>query len=385
MAPAPAPVPQPPAAPAPVQMRPAAPAPAPAPAAETARPAAPPARAERAPIAPDLPADTPLEPGSTGRLRSPAERIAASEAALGAPKRENGEITGKANFIAAARRAAQAAANEGVTDAPRVEEAKPEEAPTSLIGRFLANRRRALMLGVSALLVLYGTMQIVSMFGGDDPPPATHSKAPAAEPKKIAAAPAPAPAPAAVPAATPAPAPALAVVPEAAAPKQFATESLIAPKPTATLIAPTPTAAIAPQAPVQAPADVTGSTKPPMNVVPVAAATPEDANSVASLPAGVASPALRAGAAAGNPAAEYEIGARFAEGRGTSANLELAAQWFERAANKGLAPALYRLGSLHEKGQGVRKDPRKGAPALHRRRRQGERQGGAQSRGASNT
>jgi localization factor PodJL len=31
-------------------------------------------------------------------------------------------------------------------------------------------------------------------------------------------------------------------------------------------------------------------------------------------------------------------------------------QWLERAANQGLAPAQYRLGSLYEKGQGVKKD-----------------------------
>src|SRR5207237_9517 len=70
-------------------------------------------RGERVPIAPGLPADTPLEPGSAARGRTEAERIAASEAALGPLKREAGEVTGKANFIAAARRAAQAAANEG--------------------------------------------------------------------------------------------------------------------------------------------------------------------------------------------------------------------------------------------------------------------------------
>ena len=59
---------------------------------------------------------------------------------------------------------------------------------------------------------------------------------------------------------------------------------------------------------------------------------------------------------AGNPAAEYEIGVRYSEGRGVPADLELAAHWFERAANHGLAPAQYRLGSLYEKGQGVKKD-----------------------------
>src|SRR5215210_7087210 len=81
-------------------------------------------RAERPPIDPDLPADTPLEPGSAGRGRSPAERIAASEAVLAPLKREGApEVAGKANFIATARRAAQAAANEGhVVESPRAEQ-----------------------------------------------------------------------------------------------------------------------------------------------------------------------------------------------------------------------------------------------------------------------
>ena len=47
---------------------------------------------------------------------------------------------------------------------------------------------------------------------------------------------------------------------------------------------------------------------------------------------------------------------RYSEGRGVTANMELAAQWFDRAARQGLPPALYRLGSLYEKGQGVKKD-----------------------------
>ena len=89
---------------------------------------------------------------------------------------------------------------------------------------------------------------------------------------------------------------------------------------------------------------------------PTQSAIPPAAQQANALPAAIGGPALRAAAAAGNPAAEYEIGMRFAEGRGVPANPELAVQWFERAANKGLAPALYRLGSLYEKGQGVKKD-----------------------------
>ena len=300
-------------------------------------------RTERAPIDPDLPADTPLEPGSAGRPRSPAERIAASEAALAPIKREPApEITGKANFIAAARRAAQAAASEGSpVEGPRSEERTGDETPTSLIGRFLADRRRALMVGVSLLLVLYGAIQVIGMFGGDRgaerPAPTSgqlqqqQQQQHQQQQRKVAEPVAPA-APAT---------PAVAAAPTPAPPKQTAAEPLVAPIPTPALMAPTPTA------------ETTGSIPGPMTIATPAPAAPQPAS---ALPQGIGGPALRAAAAAGNPAAEYEIGMRYSEGRGVPANLEIAVQWFERAAAKGLAPAMYRLGSLYEKGTGVKKD-----------------------------
>jgi len=301
-------------------------------------------RTERTPIDPDLPADTPLEPGSAGRARSPAERIAASEAALAPIKREGApEVVGKANFIAAARRAAQAAASEGnPVEGPRSEE-RGDESPSSLIGRFLADRRRALIVGVSFLLVLYGAIQVIGMFGSDRgaerPAPTSGQVQP--EPRKIAEPAAPAAPPSVTPAVTPAAAPEAA--PPAPAPaKQTATEPLVAPTLTPNLMAPAPSA------------ETTGSIPGPLNIAaPAQSAAPTAAN---ALPTGIGGPALRAAAAAGNPAAEFEIGMRYSEGRGVPANLETAVQWFERAANKGLAPALYRLGSLYEKGQGVKKD-----------------------------
>jgi localization factor PodJL len=298
------------------------------------------ARTERPPIDPDLPADTPLEPGSAGRGRSPAERIAASEAALAPLKREPAaEVTGKANFIAAARRAAQAAAHEGnPVEGPR-EERVNEDTPTSLIGRFLANRRRALMVGVSLLLVLYGAIQVAGMFGSDrgaERPAPTSSQVQPAEPRKMAEPAAPAPAPAAAP--------------EPAAPsRQSASEAPpIAPMPTLNLIAPVPSA------------EVTGAISGPMTIaalmMPAASPAMPPQAGADKLPAGIGGPALRAAAAAGNPAAEFEIAVRFSEGRGVPASLELAVYWFDRAAKQGLAPAYYRLGSLYEKGQGVKKD-----------------------------
>lgn len=65
---------------------------------------------------------------------------------------------------------------------------------------------------------------------------------------------------------------------------------------------------------------------------------------------------LRNEAAAGAPAAQFEIALRYAEGRGLSRDLSQAAAWFERAAQQEFAPAQYRLGALFEKGVGVERD-----------------------------
>src|SRR4029079_973240 len=58
----------------------------------------------------------------------------------------------------------------------------------------------------------------------------------------------------------------------------------------------------------------------------------------------------------GDPAAAYEIAVRFADGHGIAASASDAARWFDRAAQAGLAPAQFRLGSAYEKGIGVKKD-----------------------------
>ena len=73
------------------------------------------------------------------------------------------------------------------------------------------------------------------------------------------------------------------------------------------------------------------------------------------LPAAIGG-ALRTAAAKGDPAAEFEIAQRYAEGRGVPQNFAEAAEWFERAAKQGLVPAQFRLGGLYEKGLGVKKN-----------------------------
>jgi localization factor PodJL len=130
-----------------------------------------------------------------------------------------------------------------------------------------------------------------------------------------------------------------------------------APVPDTRLLAPTPVASAA----AVPPSDVTGSVgKPQGNAGLEPAPTGQPAAAIPSttdgVPTAIGGPELRAAAAAGDPAAAYEIAVRLAEGRGVAQSFGEAARWFERAADHGLAPAQYRLGSLYEKGHGVKKD-----------------------------
>jgi localization factor PodJL len=127
-----------------------------------------------------------------------------------------------------------------------------------------------------------------------------------------------------------------------------------------------PAAAPAPQRQSALPAspDITGSLT---NRVPPSAAPAQDSNmfqpipvpaavDADKLPASIGGPTLRAAAAAGDAAAEYEVASRLAEGRSVAVSNEQAAHWLQRAADQGLAPAQFRLGGLYEKGIGVKKD-----------------------------
>lgn len=85
-----------------------------------------------------------------------------------------------------------------------------------------------------------------------------------------------------------------------------------------------------------------------VNGVPSALALP---------PATVGPLSLRLAAANGDPSAAFEVGARLAEGKGTTQNFKEAMTWYQRSAAKGFAQAQYRLGTLYERGLGVKADP----------------------------
>src|SRR5207244_8413625 len=121
--------------------------------------------ADRRRISTGRPADHPLEPGTgapRNRAPTPAERIAASEALL--PPRPAGEPAGKANFIAAARRAAQAAAADASWEGTRASDERPRSSMLGSVGGAISKRRRPLMIGIGVLLLVLCTFQLVSNF-----------------------------------------------------------------------------------------------------------------------------------------------------------------------------------------------------------------------------
>lgn len=54
--------------------------------------------------------------------------------------------------------------------------------------------------------------------------------------------------------------------------------------------------------------------------------------------------------------AQYFLGRMYADGQGVDKNLETAASWYRKAAEKGIADAQYRLGQMYETGHGAPSD-----------------------------
>ena len=270
----------------------------------------------------------------------------------------------RADFIAAARRAAQAAAAEAHRSevAPAEEPGQESERKPGAFARIsqaIRNRRRPLLLAAAAIVLAIGALKVYGT-AGDAVPQQVISAEPAASvaaPKSpiddiIAAA---------------------GTAPPAASGN------------TAAMVPPsaTPDAAIAFSAPeavdgrfgsadAQPPASgfgtrpATSASNPPAASARTAA--PVSLTTSSALPAGqtsgdasapdaaIGSPKLVNAAASGDPAAAFEVASRYAAGDSVGKDLAKAAQWYQRAAEGGVAVAQYRLGSLYERGQGVAKD-----------------------------
>jgi localization factor PodJL len=323
------------------------------------------ADAARAPLNPARrsPQTQPPELGSGKERRgSPAERIAASEAALAAVT--VAEPNAKATFIAAARRAARAAASLEAGDADVPDPMGAPDAPPArrgVMARTIAHYRGPVLIAAAAVGLLIGTVHFLSgLLGSSDSVEASHPipnamTAPPSAPPDPDVAPLPTlPAPA-----DPAPNPGRRsqAVPErdpflSAFPSRrdwTAGGDAGASVPGRDIVGSL--------APWSEPAMVTPVAPPPSP--PSAPATPAaegTSSALSPLPASIGGPTLRAAAESENPAAEFEVALRYSEGRGVPQSFESAAHWFQRAADHGLAPAQFRLGSLYEKGQGVKKE-----------------------------
>ncbi len=274
----------------------------------------------------------------------------------------DGEAMGGVNrnedFIAAARRAAQTAAqipSYGDEAAKAPLSGKDEGA--SRLGSFFSKNRKSLLYAGVAILALGGIYMISGMFAGSDETPAIVSQsedaAPAEPAKELAAAktktpaavePAPPPPPVSAPAERP------------IAPLASAAPASVAGADTRPVANPASTNSIPPQTPAasapgplhMALGNVGGSTVKPK--------TTTRSVSTGNLPAAIGPEALRAAAVAGNPTAQYEIAHRYATGKGVKKDMGKARVWYQKAAARGFAMAQYRLGTLYEKGQGVKKD-----------------------------
>jgi localization factor PodJL len=307
-------------------------------------------------IEPELPPDYPLEPGTRplGRTASPSERIAASESAISEISPGTREQVSTSSFIAAARRAAQAAAAQPAKDskAKRVAPLKDPTGATAKEPSTITSKIRSLLVGASVVVIVLGTFKMAMTLLESSAPPSMPATENSSEPS-----------PSAIPDDSAKPATPVPAIPSMTSPTPIGRQSFNAPAPGASdITASVPIPQVAAAAPAAAPitaADITGT------IPQISAANPAPGNRKLALiqippeeklPDAIGGPVLRTAALKGDPSAAYEIGVRYAEGKGVPASYDDAAKWYDRAAQAGLVPAIFRLGTLYEKGLSVKKD-----------------------------
>jgi localization factor PodJL len=310
-----------------------------------------PAARERMPIDPDLPPDHPLEPGAarTRTAQSPAERIAASEAALG-PARQPAisELDAKSDFIAAARRAARAASQQASEADNKTGNVEDRARKSSLRAR-LTGRVKSMLVGTSVIVLTLGAVQI-----GRSLIETHNAKAP--ESKQAAHIPTILPA-----SKSDAGLLSEAIVTGSVKPQHDSSEPAAAPVeqgddgPSGGAAEPVLFAPQAESAEAR-PAEITASIPPQMADPAPAANVPLPQSRPGDVALAETLPPLVASAGAGDPAAAYELAVRHIDGRGVPQSYREAIRWLTRASEQGLAPAQFRLGSLYEKGLGVKRD-----------------------------
>lgn len=300
-----------------------------------------------------LPADRQndlLEPGSGAPdVKKILERVRASQAA-GEFDTDRTSAAERADYIAAARRAAKAAAQE--TDPSQIGSSSKEMRKAAKasankgFGAMLSQHRRPILMAVGAVLLVLMAMPLAKTL-------TSGTKAPAV-PAATIQAPARPVAPANVTGSNEVP----------TVEDQAATDG--ADGDTNTAAAPTQPVEQAPAVAANhltdprpasgAPSVMDQSGNAPATANTFAAAPKVTAPAAIVVPVGIEPKSLADAAAGGDANALFEIGARFTDGKGVKSDLSEAANWYKLAADRGLAPAQYRLANIFEKGTGVSRD-----------------------------
>lgn len=316
-------------------------------------------------IEPDV-ANQLLEPGSgVPDVKKILERVRAGQTGRNAPPSESD----KADFIAAARRAAQQAAEEVDT----MNKGKGG-ASASPMGGALSRHRRPILMAVGAVLLAIMSYPLVNtLIRGEQAPveaPVAAIEQPVTNEMPVATE---TPAMANV-----APATEAAdndVEPLSSLQSQAEDQAAGQPDAAATQVMPPETSVSETvQLEGKLPGDAaqalpeTGSVNtrmlspviegsaPAADAASAATAQPAAGETALTVPAEIKPEALAEAARKGDPLALFEVGAVYTEGRGIKADLTQAAKWYQRAADAGVTPAEYRLASLYEKGTGVGRD-----------------------------
>ncbi|OCJ17594.1 hemagglutinin [Rhizobium sp. AC44/96] len=306
-------------------------------------------------VMPPEAANEPLEPGSGAPdVKKILERVRASQNAARTSSKPVSENE-RADYIAAARRAAQAAAMEVDSDSKAGVAKSGKKAAQADAGKggAFARFRRPILLAVGAVLLAIMAFPLARTLTHGEPTPSVEvatvtdagkialpADSETAPDQSQAAAPvAPSAEPAAAPQ-TPVAATEPASVPATA---DHLTEA-------APLNGDGPTAL----APSGAPQDASAFV--PADAAPKTAALEASAPTIA-VPDTIQPKSLADAAKSGDALALFEIGARYSDGHaGVTADPKEAAGWYQLSADKGFAPAEYRLGNLYEKGTGVDRD-----------------------------
>jgi localization factor PodJL len=307
--------------------------------------------------------DQPLEPGS-GRPRTPRGDAALADVVGTSAQPGAGDPQAiKANYIAAARRAVQAAAAEAQSAAnaernPKGKKSKTGSAATAGIKALIEKRKKPILLGLAAAIVAIGSIQVINSVLLTKPDLPVKPKVSTAQPEKLPTADPRAQRPAEVARA--------AETPAASEPRQIVAQPTLPPAASG-LQQPAINPAVA-QPPASAPALAEGpaSTNGIGPGAAIAAQPPTPAASALApatavtglpdLPASLGTAGLRNAVAKGDARAVFDLATRLADGRGVQRDPKLALKLFERSAAAGLVPAQFRVGNMYEKGIGTSRD-----------------------------